>query len=179
MTGTVNGKTYGTALFELSGEEGIADKVLSELKAVRSALDSNPEYYAFLNLPSLSTEERTAAVCEDFKDASEYVKNLLCILTENRTSKLFGEAADEFERLYDTANGILKVTAVSAVPLTDSQRTAIAEKLIRTVEGTKQVVIENTVDPSIIGGLILRYAGVQTDASLALQLKTMQASFSK
>lgn len=179
MTGTINGKAYGKALYELACEEKVSAQILDELKTIRKVLDANPEYYMLLNAPSISTEERISAVREDFGNASEYVINFLCLLTEARTANYFGAATDEFEKLYDEENGILKVTAVTAVPLTDTQCAAITEKLIRTVEGTKKVVIENKIDPCIIGGLILRYAGIQTDASLALQLKTMQDSFSK
>ncbi len=175
MTGiTKDSGIYGKALYELACEENVSTQMLKELHTVCKIFDASPEYMTFLDFPSLKTEERLTAIKEDFNSFSEYIVNFLCILAEKRIVSTFHSAAEEFEKLYDKDNGILKVTAVSAVPLTEEQISAIASKLRLKVEGTKQVIITNKTDPSILGGLILRYAGKQEDASLSLQLKTIR-----
>lgn len=171
---TAEGSIYGKALYLLAREENLCEQILCELKTVRSLFAENPEYITLLDFPSVRIEDRTDAVKAALSGMSEYVVNLLCILTEKRRAQLFSAAAKEFERLFDEENGILKVTAITAVPLSQSQKEAIAIRLTAEIVGTKQVIVDNKIDPSILGGLILQYAGRQTDASVALQLKTLQ-----
>ena len=66
------------------------------------------------------------------------------------------------------ARGIIRAEAISAIPLTEEQRKKLAEKLAR-ITG-KQIVIENKVDPSLLGGIKLRYMGIQRDGSVKARL---------
>lgn len=168
------GSMYGKALYMLACESGSCEETLAVINAVRGIFEANPAYVSLLDSPTVQVQERLDAVKSAFAETDETVLNLLCLLTEKRHVKYFGAAVNEFERSYDTDNGILKVTAITAVPLSEKQREAIAAKLIKEIPETKKVVIRNKIDESILGGLILQYAGKQTDASIALQLKTLQ-----
>ena len=168
------GSMYGKALYLLACENGSCEETLATLQTIRGILEENPAYVSLLDSPTVQVQERLDAVKSAFAGTDETVLNLLCLLTEKRHMKHFGAAANEFERSYDTDNGILKVTAITTVPLSEKQKEAIAAKLITEIPETKKVMISNKIDASILGGLILQYAGKQTDASLALQLKTLQ-----
>lgn len=171
---TAIGSMYGKALYLLACENGECEETLSLLHAVRAILEENPAYIALLDSPAVPVQERLDAAGAAFAEIGETVRNLLCLLTEKRHMKYFGAAVREFERTYDRDNGILKVTAITAVPLSDRQKEAIAANLTAEIPGTRRVVIENRLDPGILGGLILQYAGKQTDASLSLQLETLR-----
>lgn len=161
-------KEYGKALFMLADECGAVDKIAGDVELARSVMREHPDYVKILNTPALSKEERLSLVDSAFASVDESVRNLLKILTEAHAAHLFVGAADEFASLYDDYKGILRVEAISAVPLTKAQISAIADKLL-TMLG-KTAVIKNTVDPSILGGMKLRYGSCQLDGSIKTRL---------
>lgn len=159
---------YGKALFLITEEDGVSDKILADVKTAESVLSSNPDYLKLLDSPALSKEERVGLVSKAFSGLDERLSNLIKILTEKRSMHLFGKAAKSYYALYDESRGILRVEAVTAIPLSEKQAKAIKDKLTYSLR--KTVVLNNTVDPSILGGVKLRYSGVQLDGSVRTRL---------
>lgn len=164
---------YGRALFALAEESGRTETILADLNTARSAFESAPEYASLLDTPALSKAERLALVDEAFSALDEYVKNTLRILCEKRLAHLFPSAVKAFCEDYDRTRGIERVEAVTAIAMSEEQLAAMKAKLEK-ITG-KTIVIKSTVDPSILGGVKLRYMGVQLDGSV----KTKLDSFSK
>ena len=75
---------------------------------------------------------------------------------------------------YDKARGIERVEAVTAVAMTEAQLAALRAKL--TALTGKTVVIRNTTDPTILGGMKLRYSGLQLDGSVRSRLDAFERS---
>ena len=98
--------------------------------------------------------------------------DLLKILCEKREFYKLPAICDSFSTYYDEAVGRLRVSAVTAVPMTPEQTEALREKLER--KTGKTVVIDNIIDPRVIGGVKLRYAGVQLDGTLRANLDAME-----
>jgi F-type H+-transporting ATPase subunit delta len=103
-----------------------------------------------------------------FGRLDENLLNLIKILTERRSVQLFGKIAEEYYRLYDESRGILRVEAITALPLTKAQADAITRKLSSSLN--KTVVLSNTIDQSTLGGVKLRYGGVQLDGTVKTRL---------
>ncbi len=165
---------YAKALFMLAEEEGKCENILLDLRAAVAAVKENESYLELLDTPALPKEEKLQLVDEAFSSLSESVLNLIKILCEKRSSRLLPEILKEYETLYDEKFGILRVEAVSARPMTEDQISRLKEKLEK--EKNKTVVITNTVNPDILGGLKLRFAGLQLDGSLKTRLDTLEAS---
>ena len=79
-----------------------------------------------------------------------------------------------YAALYDEARGIERVEAVTAVAMTEKQLSALTNKLAALTG--KSIVIRNTIDPTILGGVVLRYAGTQLDGSLRARLESFEKS---
>ena len=126
-------------------------------------------------LPS-SKEEKLRLIDEAFSGADEYVLNIIKMLCEKRAVHLFSAVCDAFYTLYDEARGIERVEAVTAVAMTDGQKCAMKKKL-EAITG-KTIVLENKLDPSIIGGVVLRYSGVQLDGSIKSRLDEFKKNLS-
>ena len=169
-------KGYGGALFELAEESGRTEAILGDLKTAQLAFMENPKYKTLLDTPALSKEERLALIDAAFSGADEYVLNVIKMLCEKRNVHLFGAVVDDFCSLYDEARGIERVEAVTAVAMTDGQKNAMASKL-EAIMG-KTVVLTNKLDPSIIGGVVLRYSGVQLDGSIKTRLDEFKKNLS-
>ncbi len=167
-------KEYGKALFLLSEEEGKTEEYLRDLDLVREVLRLHPKYELLLDTPALPATARLALIDEAFEAVAPAVKNLLKILTEKHEAYAVPKIAEAFCALYDEARGILRVKAITAIAMTKKQLAAMQKKL-ETQTG-KQILIENIVDPAILGGVTLRYAGIQFDGSLKTRLDTLEKS---
>ncbi len=163
---------YGKALLMLSLEKGSAEKVLEELTVVKNALKENPKYTDLADTPALPSSLRMGLVDEAFGGFDEYLLNLLKILCEKREFYKVPAICDSFSGYYDESIGRLRVSAVTAVPMTPEQKASLREKLER--KTGKTVVVDNIVDPKVIGGVRLRYAGVQLDGTLRANLDAME-----
>ena len=159
---------YGKALFLITEEDGVTDKILSDVKTAERVLESNPDYIKLLDSPALSKDERVGLVSKAFSGVDERLSNLLKILTEKRIMHTFVRISKTYYALYDESRGILRVEAVTAIPLSEKQAKAIKDKLAYSLG--KTVMLTNTVDPAILGGAKLRYSGVQLDGSVKTRL---------
>ena len=164
----IDAKEYGRALFLITEEDRTSDKVLADIKTAERALADNPEYVKLLDSPAVPKEERVALADRAFTALDGSLLNLIKILIEKRDIHLFSKVAKEYNALYDESRGILRVEAVTAIPLTDSQRDAMTKRLSQSLN--KTVVLRNTVDPSTLGGVKIRYSGVQLDGSIKTRL---------
>lgn len=159
---------YGRALFLITEEDGTSDKIISDVRVAEQILRDNPEYVRLLNSPAVAKEERVSLVGTAFGRLDENLLNLIKILTERRSVQLFGKMAEEYYRLYDESRGIVRVEAITALPLTAAQADAITKKLSSSLN--KTVVLKNTIDQSTLGGVKLRYGGVQLDGTVKTRL---------
>lgn len=165
-------KEYAKALFLLTEEEGVTESALAELVTVKALLAKHPSYRNLLDTPALPRGERLALIDEAFATVSEYVRNLLKILCERHIVYAVPRLVSDFSALYDEARGIERAEAISAIAMTQEQMTALKTRL-EAITG-KTVILTNTVDPSVIGGVKLRYGGLQLDGSIKTRLESFE-----
>lgn len=169
-----NAKSFGDALFSLAEELGHTEEIMADLATVACALDENPDYFKLLDTPALSREERVGLIDEAFGSLNANLVNLLKILVERREAYLLYAIKEEFGSAYDISRGIERVEAVSAISMSDEQKEKLTLKLEK-ITG-KKIIVKNTVDPSILGGMKLRYMGKQIDGSLKTKLDSLEKS---
>ena len=167
---------FGRALFLLSEEEGNTETVIEDMRVFNAALLANPDYAKLTDTPALAKEERLALLDRALAGLSECVRNLVKILAERRLVYAFSKVAECYFALYDESRGIERVEAITARALTEEQTARLKAKLTRLTG--KTVVIGNTVDPTILGGMKLRYSGTQLDGSVKTRLDTIEESLS-
>ena len=165
---------YGRALFLLTEENGSTEKVRSECEELHSLLSSEPEYLKLLDTPALPKEERLGLIDRALSGYDKYLLNTVKLLTERHAAYLGPRVLSAYISEYEKARGIERVEAVSATPLTEEQTARLKEKLER-ITG-KQIIIKNTCDPSILGGMKLRYMGIQLDGSVRSRLDAFEKS---
>ncbi len=163
---------YGNALFLLSEEEKCTDDTLRDILTAEEIFKKNPEYVKLLDTPAVSKEERLSLIDKAFASMNENLKNLIKILCEKRAVYTFSEIRSTFSALYNETRGILHAEAISSVPMNAVQLSKMENKL-SDMTG-KTVIIKNTVDPSILGGIKLRYSGVQIDGSIKTRLDSFE-----
>ena len=167
-------KSYGDALFMLADELEQTDEIKDDLNVLCKTIKDNLDYLKLLNTPALSRSERVGLADEAFKDLNKNLLSLMKILVERRIAYLIFKIRDAYIAAYDISRGIERVEAISIMPLTDSQLKKLKDKLTN-ITG-KQIIINNTIDPSILGGMKLRYLGVQIDGSVKTKLDHFEQS---
>ena len=167
-------KAYGDALFSLAEELGETEDIRRDADVLKSVVASSPDYLKMLDSPALSREERLALIDTSFSTLNKSLVNTAKLLTERRLAHALPKVLEEFETAYEVSRGIERVEVISAIPLTDAQLTRLKAKL----EGItkKQIIINNTHDPSLLGGMKLRYMGVQLDGSVKTKLDNFEKS---
>ena len=174
---TQTGSVYGEALYSLALEESITGQVLSELTVLDTCFRENPDFIRLLSSPNLSKPQRVAILDDSFRGKVQpYVLNFLKILTEKGYMKHFSDCCAAFENHYNLDNGILPVTAITAVALTPEQSAKLTGKLSR-VTG-KQVKLICKVDPTVLGGVRLDYDGKRLDDTVSHRLDAIRSLLS-
>lgn len=164
---------YGKALFELAHDNGVDETVFYDFTQAVSVITSNKEYLRLLENPRLSASERANAISQVFSGKlNRYLVNMLMIFAEKRACATLPKCYDEYKKRYCEANSILAVKAVSAVPLTDSQKARLTEKLSH--KTGKKIFLETCVSSDCIGGIRIEYDGKRADASVKSRLKKLR-----
>ncbi len=164
----INAQEYGKALFMLTEELGTTETVLADIDVVCAVFVENASLVNLLDTPAVTREEKLSVIDAAFSTLDTTLVNLLKIVAEKRCAYLFTRVCRAYRALYDEARGIERVEAVTALPLTEQQTARLKQRL--EAKTGKTVIITNTTDPSILGGIKLRYMGIQLDGSLKTRL---------
>jgi F-type H+-transporting ATPase subunit delta len=168
---------YADALFSLSEERGATEKVLLDVKALCVILNENPSYLKMLDSPALSLNERLGLIDGALSTLSRDLLNTVKLLAEKRLCHLLLKVMSAFISKYESSRGIERVEAISSIPLSKEQIERLKEKL--EVITKKQIVISNIHDPSILGGIKLRYMDKELDGSMKTRLRDFEKKLSE
>lgn len=169
-----NAQNYGNALFMLAKELDEIDVVKTDFDTLCEIIEHNPEYLKLLDTPSLSREERVSLVDAAFSTLNKNLVNMVKILAERRLVYLICKIREAYIVAFDEHYGIERVEAISAIPLNAEQLNKLKHKLEK-VTG-KQIIVTNIIDSSILGGMKLRYLGIQLDGSIKTKLDNFEKS---
>ena len=164
---------YGGSLYELAKDESLSKQLLDELAVLGEAFAQEPAFLRLLSSASLAKSERCQIIEDSFRsNFHPYVLNFLKILTEKGYIRHFPECCKVYRERYNVDNGILPVTAVTAIPLSDVLRKKLTDK-IATVTG-KQIELTCKVDPDCLGGVRLDYDGKRLDDTVSHRLDSVR-----
>ena len=165
---------YGEALYALAKDENKSDLILDQLKVLNESFAAEPDFLRLLSAPNLSKIERKEILDTCFKGKAEpYLLNFLKILMEKGYIRQFGSCVQVFCEHYNEDHGIMPVSAVTAVPMSDIQKDKLAAKLAK-ITG-KQIELTNTIDPACIGGVRLDYDGKRVDDTIIHRLDAVSS----
>lgn len=166
-------KKYAAALLAIAKDTGALEEVENELTAIGRTLAADAEFRAFLRHPLLARGTKKEAVEAIFKDSVQpVVLQFLGVVVERGRGDVLDEIISEYIRLSQEERNIAEAKIRSAVPLTAEERERLTERL-GAVTG-KQVYLTETVDPSILGGMVVTIGDRMIDGSLQRQLQEMK-----
>lgn len=174
---SIVGIRYATSLLELGLEENCLDGLFEELQGLRQVFDENPDFLKLLSTPVIAKAEKIRMLTQVFAGKiSPYLQNLMEILVDKSRFSSFMEIAEEFRRLYNKHNNIQETVATTAIPLSAELAKKLTAKL-ETITG-KKILLQNRVDPSILGGVIIQMDNDQLDDSVRARIDRLKKQIS-
>lgn len=176
MTGSRAAIRYAKAILEMAQASGTAAQVNEDMAHIASSIRENSELNSFINSPTVMTEVKESALNEVFGSSQSMTKSLFRLLQENKRFEILEQIAVQYQAQFDEMNGVETATVTTAFPLTPDLESKVLDKIKEF--SNKRITIKNIVDPSIIGGFIIRIGDKQFNASVANRLLTLQRELS-
>jgi F-type H+-transporting ATPase subunit delta len=173
VTAGVAGR-YASALFELAHEQNRLDEVDRDLGTFQGLLDQSEDLSRLVNSPAFAAEEQERALgaVMDWASIGATTGNVLKVVTRNRRLFAAEDMITTFRTLLARHRGEVAAEVSSAVALTDVQLAALREKLKASYG--KDVRLNAKVDPSLLGGLVIKIGSRMFDSSLKTKLTNLK-----
>ncbi len=165
---------YASSLFELALEQGAVKTVTADLDRFQAMLDESDDLKRFVSSPVFSADDQLKAIVAISEKAgiSGFFANFLKVVARNRRLFALPGMIKAFRIIAAKQRGEISAEVTSAHALDTAQETELKAAL-KGVTG-KDVAIAVTVDPSILGGLIVKVGSRQIDTSLRTKLSTLK-----
>jgi F-type H+-transporting ATPase subunit delta len=176
MKGTRAALRYAKATLNLAKEKGFAKEVNDDMILIQSTIEENHDLEVMLKSPIIKSGPKLAVLTQVFeKKVNGITMGLLNLLIENKRLSLLNLVAKEYVVIYDFLKGVEVAQITSAVPLTKELEAEILKKIKESVG--KEISMNNVIDPSIIGGFIIRIGDKLYDSSVSSRLKNLLSQF--
>jgi F-type H+-transporting ATPase subunit delta len=170
-------RRYAKALFELAREAGDVEAPGRDLAAVAQAFE-DPGVAGLLERVALYGRARRTITSQISARLgfSKLLANFLAVLAANNRLRELGAIERAYQRLEDQALGRVRARVRSARPLTEESRRRINEVFEH--QTGKRVIADSSVDPDLLGGVVVEIAGRVFDGSLRTRLERLERSLS-
>jgi len=165
---------YAAALFDLADERKDLDTVAADLRRLRDMISESADLRRLVRSPVLSRVEQARAIGAIAESAglSQLTRNFLGLIAQHRRLFALPAMIDAYLAQLAARRGEVTAQVVAAQPLTPAQEAAVNEQLRKAV-GSK-VAVEVRVDPSLLGGMIVKVGSRMVDASVRSKLQRLQ-----
>jgi F-type H+-transporting ATPase subunit delta len=166
-------KRYVKAIYQLAEEEGIQEKVKGDIQSLYLCIQESPEFVEFLGNPLIKPRQKKQLFTKIFGDVFQSITlNFLLMVVENRREMHLKSICLHYLQFFKSLMHIKEAVITTAVPLSSEYISEIHEFFTRKFK--MKIELEEKVNPSIIGGFILRIEDQQIDASIQSQLRKIQ-----
>ena len=165
---------YGLALYELADEAKCLDEVAGDLESLKSLITDSADLDKLLRSPLIDRDDKARAMTTILEQggANALTRRFVGVVAENNRLFVLAEMITAYLAELSRRRGEITAEVTSARPLNDEQLQALSESLRAKLGG--KVSVEPHVDPSLIGGLVVRVGSRMIDASLKTKLQRLQ-----
>lgn len=171
MSSQTIARRYARALFDIARPQGTLAAYAAALEQAGQYLAENPELRRVLYHQLIPMREKQKVMDALFPDVDPVLKNFFYLVLARGRERDLPEMAVQFRRLVDRENRVLPVEVSSAVPLAAEITAAVQDRLAE-ITG-QNIRLQATVDPSLLGGMVIRIGDRVLDASLKKKLELL------
>lgn len=173
MIGQGVARRYAQALFELASEQALLEAVEADLDRAVTTIEKEAELKKTLHHPLISVPEKTRLVEDVFgAEVSGLTLNFLRFVVRKKREPALAAILDEYRRLVHAARGITDARVVLAAPAAEGRLAALRDALERSTG--RRVHLSVTVDPALLGGMVLQIGDRRIDGSLRGRLRRLR-----
>jgi len=172
MKSTKVASRYAKSLLEIALEQNNVDAVLGDMKFLIQTHDETRDFGIMIDSPLINADKKISIFELIFDQFEETSMKFVKLITKNGREDVLPEIARSFEAQVKEHRGIVPIVITSAVKLDEATKQKIVAKVQQTVKG--ELEIEEKIDPSLIGGFIVRMGDLQLDASIANQFNNLK-----
>jgi len=174
---TTVARPYAEAVFELAKQEGQLDRWSEALKHA-AVVSQDASMKAVLSSPRVPNAQKSALlVATAGKGLDEEGESFLQLVLRNGRTEVLPEISRLFEEMKDHDEGVVEASVVSAFPLDEDQLTELVTKL--EIRFKRKILARTSVDPELIGGVVIRVGDDVVDGSVRGKLEAMAAALTK
>lgn len=169
---------YAQALMSIAQSNNSTEQLGEEVKALDALLGESQELRGFLRNPVIDDEKKKAVLLQIIgEDANPYFVNFLKLLVDKRRIFVLEEITQAYLALLRNLKQTVLAEVTSAAELSDAQKGAV-ENQVKAMTDAAQVELKTSVDPALIGGVIVKVGSQVLDASLKGQLRRISLRLS-
>jgi len=165
-------RMYARALFQAAQEAGRLERVAEQMAELAAAIEEMPELRAFLANPQIQPAGKAEVLAQLTVDADELVRNFVRLVAEKGRAGELVEMNEELEALVARAQNRLALELTTSYELTEEEARSIVETIERS--SGRKVEATRTVDPSLIGGIVLQIGSHRVDGSVRGRLERLR-----
>ena len=171
-------KAYANGLFLSVKEKNLVDTAYEQFNALKTLIAKDKTIINFLSAPQVLDGHKLQVVRDVFEPRIEklFVEFLIVLINKNRINFL-EEIIDEFDRLVEAERGIGRVTVITAIPLIEAEREKLKTQMHK--KTNLEIILEEKVDKSILGGMIVILHNEIIDGSVSHGLNMVEEQLDK
>lgn len=168
-------KRYAKALIEIAEELEKLDRITHDVQLIDSVIRSSRELQLFLKSPIIKEDKKKEIIQEIFTDSrvDPVTLKFMLLLIEKKRENLLHDIVKMYQELYDEKMGIVTAEVLTAVEISESEKKKVERKILE-LTGAKKVKAIYKVDPSIIGGIVIRIGDTVYDASIRRKVQLLR-----
>jgi F-type H+-transporting ATPase subunit delta len=165
---------YAAALYAHAEDVGALDAVVSDMDSLGRLIDASPDFRRLIESPLIDVVQGTKAALAVLEQEGfgKPVRDFVGVVSANRRLRALPDIVTAFASLVADRRGIITAHVLSAQPLNDLQRQQLRARLIEA--GYGNVNIQETIQPDLLGGLVVRIGARLYDTSLKSRLQRLQ-----
>ncbi|MBI2858625.1 MAG: ATP synthase F1 subunit delta [Chloroflexi bacterium] len=169
-------RRYAQAVFDIASTRSELDRWRDEIREI-VRVTADAQVYAVLESPRVPFAEKQEVLNKLLPGISPLVMNLAYVLVKARRLNIAGRMLEIFSGMVDAHKGIVHAQVTTAVQIDEQEQQFLADWLGR--QSGKQVMLQNRLDPGIIGGVVVRVGDQVMDASVRTKLDRMKRNLLK
>ena len=163
---------YAKAIFEIAIEENAIENVFNDMNIIDSLSNDSLDFRNLLTNSQIKYQDKKNAILSLIESYSGLTVKLIDLLINNKRVYIVNDIAKSFIQLYNRHNDIKEAVVITATPINKDLEEKILSKI--NVADIKSINLKNIVDPSILGGFIIRFDGKEYNASVKQNLNNLK-----
>ena len=163
---------YAKAIFEIAIEENAIENVFNDMNVIDSLSNDSSDFRNLLTNSQIKYPDKKNAILSLIESYSGLTVKLIDLLIKNKRVYIVNDIAKSFIQLYNRHNDIKEAVVITATPINNDLEEKILSKI--NVADIKSINLKNIVDPSILGGFIIRFDGKEYNASVKQNLNNLK-----